>query len=372
VIDRELGFMHVRLQSWFPFQIQIYVNGREWLARQLDKRGIGYERYENTFLRIDDMKTALRLCRSFSRRRWSRVFDVFARRVNPVLALIHSLDFDDYYWAIDACEVATDLMWQSRRGLLDVLGNLFDHALRAFSAENVVRFLGHKCLPSKNEVDTRYLCARRPESRRIKHYLRRNWIKMYDKWSVLRIETVINNPTDFKVLRAVKDKRGRARRRWMRMGKGIGNLWRYLQIGEAANLRYIEALADVRPTGKAVAELDEVCRSRVVDGRRRPKLNLLAPQECHVFKALMAGEHAIHGLRNRDLRRHLFDVADSSPGEAKRRCARVSRLISKYRAHGLVAKVPGSRLYRVTPRGHRLMGAVLRFRQVEFPRERAA
>ena len=38
LIDTELGFMHVRLQSWFPFQIQIYLNGREWLARQLDRR----------------------------------------------------------------------------------------------------------------------------------------------------------------------------------------------------------------------------------------------------------------------------------------------------------------------------------------------
>ena len=25
--DKEFGFMHVRLQSWFPFEIQIYING---------------------------------------------------------------------------------------------------------------------------------------------------------------------------------------------------------------------------------------------------------------------------------------------------------------------------------------------------------
>ena len=39
VIDRELGFMHIRLQTWFPFQIQVYLNGHEWLARQLERRG---------------------------------------------------------------------------------------------------------------------------------------------------------------------------------------------------------------------------------------------------------------------------------------------------------------------------------------------
>jgi len=50
LLDPEFGFMHVRLQSWFPFQIQLYVNGREWLARQMEGKGIDYRRYENSFL----------------------------------------------------------------------------------------------------------------------------------------------------------------------------------------------------------------------------------------------------------------------------------------------------------------------------------
>jgi len=41
VIDRALGCMPIRLQTWFPFPIQIDVNGRAWLARQLDRRRIG-------------------------------------------------------------------------------------------------------------------------------------------------------------------------------------------------------------------------------------------------------------------------------------------------------------------------------------------
>jgi hypothetical protein len=33
LIDPEFGFMHVRLQGWIPYECQIYINGREWLAR---------------------------------------------------------------------------------------------------------------------------------------------------------------------------------------------------------------------------------------------------------------------------------------------------------------------------------------------------
>ena len=32
LIDPEFGFMHVRIQGWIPYEIQIYINGREWLA----------------------------------------------------------------------------------------------------------------------------------------------------------------------------------------------------------------------------------------------------------------------------------------------------------------------------------------------------
>ena len=34
-----LGFLHLRLQTWFPFLIQIGLNGHEWLARQMDGPG---------------------------------------------------------------------------------------------------------------------------------------------------------------------------------------------------------------------------------------------------------------------------------------------------------------------------------------------
>ena len=382
VIDAELGFMHVRLQSWFPFQIQIYLNGREWLARQLDRRGIGYFRYENTFLRIDDLRVAERLCASFTARRWWRVFDAFARRANPVLPVIRRLGFGSYYWVIDACEVATDLMWKSRRGLLGILDDLFDHALRSFSAADVVRFLGRRILPGRAEVTSAHkpflaegdsrVAKKRPEGRRIKHRIRRNWIKMYDKWSVLRIETVINHPYDFKVLRFKTDKRGKRGGTWVPMNKGIQNLRRYVEVGTAANRRYLEALASAKPTQRAIAELDQICGGRVIEGARYPKWNPVEQHDCNIFGAVLAGEHAISGFRNRDLQTYLYRTAATASDEAKRRCSRVCRIIRKLRGHGLVAKVPGSRLYRVTARGHRVMSAALRFRHLDFPMAMAA
>ena len=88
LIDPEFGFMHVRIQGWIPYEVQIYINGREWLARQLDKAGIGYVRYDNSLLRIDDLEAAAELCDHFAHRAWPRVLNAFARMVNPLLAAI--------------------------------------------------------------------------------------------------------------------------------------------------------------------------------------------------------------------------------------------------------------------------------------------
>jgi hypothetical protein len=48
-----LGLMHARIQTWFPFAIQICLNGREWLARSMDAAGIGYVQRDNCFIWLE-------------------------------------------------------------------------------------------------------------------------------------------------------------------------------------------------------------------------------------------------------------------------------------------------------------------------------
>ncbi len=208
---------------------------------------------------------------------------------------------------------------------------------------------------------------RRREGVRVKHKMKRNTIKFYDKWSVLRVETTINNPREFKVLRVKKTPEG-LKRRWMPMCKGVANLWRYAQVSRLANGRYLEALAQVDARGKFVHELDKLCQSRTVNGKRVAKFNPIAAHEVRLFAAVLAGDHFLNGFRNRDLALRIYPDLLAQPKLVRRRLgARVSRWIAKLRGHGLVSKVRASRLYRVTKRGYRTMGAILYIRGVEFP-----
>jgi hypothetical protein len=82
-LDRDFGLMHVRLQTWFPFTIQIYVNGHSWLARQLDRRGLRYQAADNAFTSLADPARTQKLADKLLPRNWPRILSVFARRVNP-------------------------------------------------------------------------------------------------------------------------------------------------------------------------------------------------------------------------------------------------------------------------------------------------
>lgn len=48
-VHEQLGWLHLRLQTWFPFLLQVCLNGREWLARQMDATGLAYRREDNGF-----------------------------------------------------------------------------------------------------------------------------------------------------------------------------------------------------------------------------------------------------------------------------------------------------------------------------------
>ena len=305
-------------------------------------------------------------CERFAHRAWPRVLDAFARRVNPELSVVTKAGYGSYYWVVEQAEVATDVMFKDRRSLAEVMPDLVRHASLNMSSADVVRFLGRKLHPSlQAEVltDTK----RRVEGWRVKHRLARNWIKVYDKVSVLRVETTINNPREFRVLRVFTDVKGRRERRWCEMNKGVANFWRCYQVGNAANRRYLEALAEAPLKGEGVAAIDALCQPRTTHGRHHARFDPLRPADRRLFKAVLAGGHAIVGFRNKDLVALLYPRPPIGTAQAHRRCARVSRLIAKLRGHHLIAKVPRQRRYRVTRYGQRVLTAALTLHDDHFP-----
>jgi hypothetical protein len=365
-VHPELGFCHVRLQSWFPFEIQVWVNGREVLARALTKRKVPHIRYLNAIVTCANFFLAQRLSERLASRKWHTILASLAKVVNPHLPLLCRAGVGPYWWVTDQAEVATDVVFSSRRALEEVLPGLIAHASSAFSAEDVLRFLGRK-LTSQLACEVTSDARRRPEGWRVKHRMARNSIKCYDKANVLRVEVTINDPTQFRVLRVIE-----GRRVWRPMRKGVANLHRYYQVGRAANERYLDALAAAPSNRHGSAVLDRHTRPIRNRGKRHPRLNPINRDDLALFRAVLAGEHAICGFSNKEVTRRLHLRPPADERETLRRCQRTSRLIVKLRGHGLVAKIPRRRRYRVTAYGQRVMSAALAVHDREFPAAYAA
>jgi hypothetical protein len=189
-MDRDLGLLHVRVQTWFPLQVQVYLNGHEWLARKLTARGIEHAKIDNVFVRVADLPRAQRLADRFAHLNWPRLLNRYARQVVPQLDdVLHGCE---YYWVAAQAEYSTDVMFKTAEGLRELYPRLLSHSMLCFGATEVMNFLGRKLTGRfEGEVvcDLSSLVCRRVGGSRIKHRVKQNWPKMYDKAGlVLRIE----------------------------------------------------------------------------------------------------------------------------------------------------------------------------------------
>src|SRR5215212_818891 len=123
------GMMHVRIMSWFPMQVQICLNGREWLARQLDAAGIRYERRDNTLAWVEDFTRAQELLDEQQKTDWSTTLSELLRAYHPGFAKLQAeLQLRDYYWTAEQTEFATDVAFRSETELKPLYRRLVRHA----------------------------------------------------------------------------------------------------------------------------------------------------------------------------------------------------------------------------------------------------
>jgi hypothetical protein len=358
LIDRELGWMHVRLQTWMPFSVHVVINGREWLAQDLRRHNISFERRENCFVDLGDVARAQALMEEQQRTDWKTLLDRVLRRVHPT----HEAMFDtrqlDYYWSANETEFATDVMFHSPEDLARVYPYLVRHAITSFGSADVLRFLGKRRLVQKfTKAEILSHLVRRAEGTRVRHALNGNSVKMYDKQgSVLRIETTINHTREMKVYRASEsDPEGPKDYRILR--KGVADLHRRSEISQKANTRYLEALSAVDSEKTLAEAAAPICRRTAWKGRSVRAINPLSEEDAELLLAVNRGEFVLLGFRNRDLCRLLF--AEASDLTDQQKMTKVTRLIQFLREHGLVQKVPKTHRYQVTPKGRETLTALL-------------
>src|SRR5438270_7262367 len=110
----------------------------------MDRAGIGYERRDNCFTRIDGLPGAQALLDQLGERQWPSFLNRLAGRVNPWILAESGLDLHGYYWSMREGEYATDIMFKDAASLAELYPRLIDHAIQRFSCQDVLRFLGRR------------------------------------------------------------------------------------------------------------------------------------------------------------------------------------------------------------------------------------
>lgn len=356
-VHPRFGFINARIQTWFPFNVQVCINGREWLATQLEKKRSGFRRADNCFTALDNPSLAQRLMTAQLGTDWPAALDVIARSLNPLHDAIFEASPMDYYWSGYQTEWATDILFKSPAALAAVYPALVQHAMQHFKSPDVMRFLGKKLSGNfLGELTTSF--KDRSEGVRVKHWAKGNSIKMYDKaGSVLRVETTIARTTDFKVFRPPHDNPD-GKLDWRPMRKGVADLHRRAELSQRSNERYLDALAVVDDTTPCSQIFDSVARPVWDSGRRFRALRIGDSTDLLLLETISRGEFATAGFRNRDLQK-LLHPGPRLPKDQRRLSAKLSRLLRLLRAHGIIKKVPKTHRYQLTNLG-RLLTAALR------------
>lgn len=363
---REFGRSHVRPPSGAPSSIQVRRNGREALARRLAQAGIGFERRDNGFSRIDDRPAAQARLDDLSDREWDPCLTAVARRVDPRPAPAAGLDRRGSYWTIRPSEHATDVMCRSDEDLKAVDPAPIDPALHQFGCRDVPRFRGRR-LTARCEAEVTTGLLDRTDGVRIKHRVGEDSIKMADKRGcVPRIATPINDPRMVPVCREATRK-GQAVRAGSPMRKGGAAIARRVGVSRAANPRSWAALAVVKRPAPAQRVRDPVSRRVVKEGRPDRALRPITAAAAAV-EALLEGEPLVPGVRHKDLRPWLAAAAEKGPVQRRRSSGRIARHLRRPRAHGLIRKVSRTSADRVTSQGHQVMTTALRIRAPEVAR----
>jgi hypothetical protein len=369
----ECGFLNVRLRTWFPFDVQVCLNGREWLARQLDGAGLGYERHDNCFTDVADFARAQALLDAQLRTEWPTLLDGLAQTVNPLQEELFGDFCPGYYWSTYQSEWATDLVFADPAALRRLYPLLVRHGMTTLGSPDVLRFLGRQVpasgtVPGTIRAEVTSDMKRRAEGVRIKHRVNTNSVKAYDKAytgerAVLRAETTLNDVSDLKVYRP-KEGGPEEEKEWRPMRRGIADLQRRAQVSQAANERYLEALSSVDDGATLEERLCGVTAPATWRGKRVRALRPFAAADMALLEAVSRGEFTLNGLRNRDLRPLLYgDESGVPPEEVRRRGGRVTRQLRLLRAHGLIQKVAQTHRYQVTPQGREIITAILSARQ---------
>ena len=360
----DLGFMSIRLQTWAPFEIQIALNGREWLRRLLDKECVRYIMQGNKFLHIDDYEIAQQLMDTQLDTRWEDLLSGFLPDVFPTMPDLFSFNKDipaTYTWTLWQSEWAKDHVFADPGCLKSHMNHFLHYAFITGTSDRVLRYMGRPLrengqpYPTSNpelmsRVNLWY------DGARIRHWVDHNSIKMYNEQNVLRFELTMNDPSRFKIHRHVQG-RPDSEKKFLPMRKGIADIPVRAKVSSDRIRCFTEQMATVTEPITFGELIMDVSAPVFSSGKRYRALDVTG-KDLIFLQAVADPKYSVDAISNKLLRQALEKTPWTNGLTGKKLSARVGRHLRLLREHGLIKKLPKQQRYMLTDKGRKLTSAL--------------
>jgi len=334
ILDRDFGLCFIKFSSYPPFNVRIWLNGHEWVKRQLDHRGVAYEELDNGFLSCKDPTELQRACDALS----PDHIDAFFRKWLRVLP--HPFTPDDrrigflYELSIMQMEVSTtqvfDRPMYGRQFFEEVIRDNLD-----IGRPDRVQLVFERRITRRTPglFRTRVLTDGVQPSLHFDY--RRTKVKQYFKLGrALRTETTFNDTYDFGI------------------GRRLGNLPHLQTIGRNINHRVLVLERVAQHCAISAHTIDRIVLPTVTDeDQRAPALRWGEPRTIAVLSAASGFAFTPQGFTNAQLRERVEALYDAGPKGYT--APQMTYDLRRLRLKDMIQRVPKSHRYVFTPTGRR-------------------
>jgi hypothetical protein len=335
VVDDDFGAGFVKICSYFPYPVKVWVNGHEYAKRQATKTGLGFTALSNGFATCTDPAALQSIRDGLGPRQIQAFCNRWLARL-PV-PLGGEQEVAGYWWefSMRQIEVSRTIVFDAPRharsffealvadnldvGRPDQIEVIFDRQIRNGTKRATPGVFKTKVVTRGVDVTVNAFY----QHSRIKQYLKDG--------RALRIETVVNSPTDL----------GCQRR--------LHNLDELQRKARAINTRLLDTERVGQGCVLASPAFARAAHPTIEEGSRAPALRFGDPRVMALTGALCTTTHAVTGITNKSLRALMTGLLDApySIGQA-------SYDLRRLRLKGLIHRLPHSNTYHLTPDGRRV------------------
>lgn len=358
----EYGFMSIRLQTWAPYDIQVALNGREWLRRQLDKKGCGYIISGNKFLHIDDYELAQQLIDTQEDTKWEEILNEFLPDVFPSMSQTLCGDALDYYWTAWQSERAKDYIFESPQSLNPYINDLLRYAFLTGTSERALRYMGHPLKSngqpySRSELELMSRIKLWHDGMRIRHWVDKISLMLYNEQNVLRVEMTMNDPAKFRVHRHTQGQDKSAPKKFLPMRKGVVDIKVRAQVSDDRINSFTEHLAAFEDKTPLRELMSSVLQSFTQKDRKIRSLDITG-KDRELLTAISDPVFDVSHITNKQLQAKLGALTWAKGMKQKQLSSKISRQLRLLRDHGLIKKVANQHKYSLTKKGREITTAL--------------